>query len=143
MKFFSYLLILLILPVSGAFDTPENKELGSLFQKWVFVDYSDEGTLYESHSQLKENEAGIEFKKDGTLVIRQNGGWCGTPPISYENFPGTWTAISKTEVALTYEFWGGTMKKTMTIVKLNKMELLVKLEMDEIIRSEGLLKTKN
>lgn len=136
MKIFSYLLILLILPVSGAFDTPENKELGTLFQKWVFVDYGDEGTLYESRSRFKEDEPGMEFKKDGTLVVRQNAGWCGTPPISYANFTGTWTAISKTEVALEYPFWGGTMKRTMTIVKLNKKELFVKLKMNGTIRLE-------
>jgi len=136
MKFFSYLLVLLILPVTSAFNSAEDKELGALFQKWVFVDSSDEGILYESHSRLKEDKSGMEFMKDGTMVVRQNDGGCGTPPISYGNFSGTWTAISKTEVALEYEYWGGTIKSTMTIVKLNKKELLVKLEMDEIIRSQ-------
>jgi len=135
MKIFGYLLILLILPLASAFDSADDKELGTLFQKWVFVDSHDDGILYESGSRFKEDKSGMEFMKDGTMVVRQNAGWCGTPPISYGNFSGTWTAISKTEVALEYAYWGGTIKSTMTIVKLNKKELLVKLEMDEIIRS--------
>lgn len=136
MKFFSYVLILLILPFTSAFDTDENREHGTLIQKWVMVDSNDEGILYKSDTRFDEHKSGMEFMKDGTMVVRQNAGWCGTPPITYENFSGTWTAISKTEVALAYEFWGGTIKSTMTIVKLNKKELLVKLKIDEVIRSQ-------
>ena len=134
MKIFSYLLILLILPLTSAFDTTDHKELGTLFQKWVFVDSNEEGLLYVSDARFKEDKSGMEFRKDGTLVVRQNSGWCGTPPISYGNFSGTWTAISKNEFALSYKFWGGTMNSTMTIVKLNKKELVIKLHMDEVIR---------
>jgi len=134
MKIYNYLLILLMLPLTSAFDTANDKELGTLFKKWVFVDSNEEGILYESGAQFKEDKSGMEFMKDGTMVVRQNGGWCGTPPIAYENFTGTWRAISKTEFALSYKFWGGTIKSTMTVVKLNKKELVVKLTMDEVIR---------
>lgn len=137
MKFFSYVFILLVLPLTSAFDTPENKEFVTIFQKWVFVDTNEEGTLYESDTQWDEHKSGMEFRKDGTMVVRQNAGWCGTPPISFGNFSGTWTAISKTELALEYEYWGGTMKSTMNIVKLNKKELLVKIKVDEVIRSQN------
>ena len=136
MKLLSYVLILLILPVTGAFDSAENKETGILFQKWVFVDSNEEGGRYESRPQWQEDQSGMEFMKDGTMVIRQNAGWCGTPPITYSNFSGTWTKISKTELALEHEYWGGTIKSTLTIVKLNKKELLVKFKMQEIIRSQ-------
>ncbi|MEM7087011.1 MAG: hypothetical protein AAF489_12555 [Bacteroidota bacterium] len=135
MKFFSYLLILLILPVTGAFNAVESDKKETLIKKWVFVDSNDQGILYKSHAQLKEDKGGMEFMRDGTMVVRQNAGWCGTPPITYANFPGTWTASSKKEVALEYEYWGGTIKSTMTIVKLDKNELLVKFERNELIRS--------
>lgn len=57
-----------------------------------------------------------EFEERQLTVIKlsKNAGWCGTPPISYSDYPGTWTILNDTLVEINVGYWGGT-----TIYKLD------------------------
>ena len=46
-------------------------------------------------------------------------GWCGTPPISYGNYDGTWKIEDDSKLTITYEYWGGTMEEEWAISNLS------------------------
>lgn len=81
----------------------EHKLIGS----WVY--HSEEVNLLHRKKidHLEESMGGIQFLQNGKLLVRQNAGWCGTPPISYSNFDGTWKVNADSTLDLTYSFWGG------------------------------------
>lgn len=50
----------------------------------------------------------LEFADEGALTVRQNAGWCGTPPISYRTYEGGSFDLSESgQLTLKHEFWGG------------------------------------
>ena len=50
-----------------------------LFQKWIYVNYQNGNQIYESQLKFEKDKPAIEFKEDGTILKKQNSGWCGTP----------------------------------------------------------------
>ena len=69
-------------------------ENGGIVGTWVEnVDVSqavvDDGVTRLSRSDdLDEHSYGFTILEDGTFIERKNAGWCGTPPIFYDNFSG-------------------------------------------------------
>ena len=63
------------------------------------------------------------FKGDGTLTVRQNVGWCGTPPITYGNYSGTWDKNTKNGLILKYSYWGGDIEEVWIITSLKEDEM--------------------
>ncbi len=136
MKFTKYILIVLLLPLASSFDSYELKDSRFLLQKWVQEDYDQNGFRYKSASSFESDKPGIEFLKDGSLIKRQNAGWCGTPPISYDNFDGKWERISDNEIKIEHRFWGGTSIANVRIVSLTETEMIVQFEQVETIMEE-------
>lgn len=136
MNYITYLFVFLLFPVLGASQAPESALEDALLQKWVFVEADAETMTYLSSDAFKEDALGIEFLEGGALVVQQNSGWCGTPPISYAHFSGTWKRNSSSELVLEHEFWGGTTLRTLTIVTLTKDKLILKTEEEQITRRE-------
>lgn len=62
-----------------------------LIGSWFNPQYNDSITTFERSEGLADNEYGFSFNEDNTFIERKNAGWCGTPPISYADFNGTWT----------------------------------------------------
>ena len=95
---------------------------------WVYHKAVTGGTsIYVRASKFDKDNAGIEFKNDSQLVMRQNAGWCGTPPINYGNFNGTWTMIGDTCIIMTYRVsWGGTMEQEDRIVSIDADTLVLR-----------------
>jgi hypothetical protein len=81
---------------------PNNPLLGI----WSYSDYVGETAVY-TRSLGFIDEPGYEFKNNGTLTERKNSGWCGTPPVSYANYAGTWSFINDTLIQLEVGYWGG------------------------------------
>jgi len=73
----------------------------------------------ERREDLDEHHYGFVIAGDGTFVERKNAGWCGTPPITYGNFEGTWTAISDSLLDIVVDYWGGVMTYQMRIVEVD------------------------
>lgn len=69
---------------------------------------------------------GFSLHEDGTFIERKNAGWCGTPPISYDNFEGTWEPLSDSLLDITVAYWGGTLTYQMRIVSLEEDKLGIK-----------------
>ena len=93
---------------------------------WINPQYTDTLVTYTKADKLVENELGISFKSDFTLVERKINGWCGTPPISTADYAGTWSR-NDSIVTITVGYWGGAVDITWKIITLNdhKLEISV------------------
>ena len=116
-----FLLVFIACSKSEEFDIQlEDEIIGS----WVNPAYNDSTITYEKANSLKENDYGFQFKTEHQFVERKNSGWCGTPPIAYADFDGTWTrndSIIQIEVA----YWGGTVDLKMKIIALDQKNLTI------------------
>jgi hypothetical protein len=106
----------------NGFDLTKSHE--KLIGYWVNPSYPDSFLILSKYSRLKENEYGIAFMSDGSLVERKNAGWCGTPPISYGDFNGTWN-MKDSIVNINVDYWGGKANYTWKIVFLSDTELKI------------------
>jgi len=79
--------------------------------------------FYERTNALPDNSGGIEFLKNGTLLERKNAGWCGTPPITYDNFSGKWEIQSNGEIKIKVAYWGGTEHRIWKIINVTNTTL--------------------
>ncbi len=59
------------------------------------------------------------FNSDGTLVERNLAGWCGTPPVSYSDYQGSWSAESDSLILIDAGYWGGTRTYRLKIVQVS------------------------
>lgn len=74
---------------------------------WNYSEYSQNNSVYARQKDFIQNP-GFKFNADGTLVERKNAGWCGTPPVTYADYDGTWTMLNDTVMQISDGYWGGT-----------------------------------
>ncbi|GGD13783.1 lipocalin-like domain-containing protein [Hyunsoonleella pacifica] len=60
-----------------------------LIGNWSEVQYDKENITFKRQNSLPENTYGISFRAKGNLVERSSG-WCGTPPLHFSDYNGTW-----------------------------------------------------
>lgn len=139
MKKLLYLLIPFFL-ISCEETDPELANLGEnvgVVGTWVeYADLSmppvEDGITRLSRSEeFDPDHYGFAFFEDGTFLERKNSGWCGTPPIAYDNFEGTWNSISDTLIDITVAYWGGTLTYQMWIVSLDADQLGIRYLFEE------------
>jgi hypothetical protein len=95
-----------------------------LIGSWFNPRYNDSIVTYERSQGLVENDYGFSFKEDFTFVERKNAGFCGTPPISYADFEGTWSE-NDSIIKITVDFWGGISEYTWKLEFVNKTTLII------------------
>lgn len=93
---------------------------------WVEEGYRGDTTLLKRAVKLDEVKYGFTLNEDGTFIERKNSGWCGTPPISYANYDGSWEAVSDSLLNITVGYWGGMMTYQIRIVSLLGEALAIK-----------------
>lgn len=87
----------------------------------------EDGTMFFIRSDdFQEDRYGFWFLEDGNFMERKNSGWCGTPPIAYDNFNGSWLPVNDTLIDITVDYWGGTMTYQMWILALEGDHLNVR-----------------
>jgi len=93
---------------------------------WVEDEYKGD-TLYLDRSEaFNKDKYGFTIHEDGTFTEHKNAGWCGTPPITYDSFEGTWEAVSDSLLDITVAYWGGVMTYQIRIVSLTADELAIR-----------------
>jgi len=118
-------------------DPIDNKSMEErLVGTWVDT---DQYRHFVKKGDFNDNKGGISFGKNGKLIVRQNAGWCGTPPITYGNFDGTWEMLNDSTAQIEYEFWGGTIEEEIWIESVTKNKLVYRvmdseMKMDERFR---------
>ena len=83
---------------------PDNPLLGI----WNYSGFQDNMYIYTRNLEFIDAQC-YEFKNDGTLIERKNAGWCGTPPITYADYAGTWHLLNDTLIHIKVGYWGGTL----------------------------------
>ena len=78
-----------------------------LMGSWTNQVINDTIIEFTKADSLKNNDYGFEFKPDQAFIERKNAGWCGTPPIAYADFEGTWQRQDSILIIIV-EYWGGT-----------------------------------
>jgi hypothetical protein len=99
---------------------PDNLLIGV----WVFSEYKDDVTIFNRDQEFIDNDC-FKFNSDGTLIERKNSGWCGTPPISYANYDGTWSIVNDTLIQVKVGYWGGTTSYKLDIESISPTTLKV------------------
>jgi len=122
MKVLITFLVASMMSLSHVAPDPVNKDL--IYGVWTAGDW-DSGISYVQIAEFAHDKPGIEFHRDGTLTKRQNVGWCGTPPISYGNYDGTWEWTSENTLTVKYEFWGGTAEEDWVVRSIGEDEMVV------------------
>lgn len=93
---------------------------------WVEEEYDEELLWLRRSTDLDPSRYGFRIMENGDFIERKNAGWCGTPPITYANFDGTWKALSDSLLDITVEYWGGIMTYQICIVSLDQEMLAVR-----------------
>jgi hypothetical protein len=91
---------------------------------WISPVYIDTLVQYTRAEGLNENDYGISFNPGNSLVERQNAGWCGTPPISFANYNGTWSKTGDI-IDITVDFWGGKANHKWKVIANDKKTLTI------------------
>lgn len=99
-------------------------ESEKLVGHWSNPVLTDTVWKYERVGSLQENEYGFSFKPEKVFIERKNAGWCGTPPIVYENYNGTWSR-NNSEININVGYWGGNAEYKWKIISLDDRYLTV------------------
>ena len=129
MQKYFFLLLVASLSISSCTKMGED-----IIGYWVYDNYDQEDsvTVYNRVKDMPDDAHGFAFKENGVFLEHKNAGWCGTPPISYANYEGTWT---RTDSLVTIEvgYWGGTSRYQWEIYSVNRDHLSVKVISSETI----------
>jgi hypothetical protein len=97
-----------------------------LFGTWVYQGSENDVTIMKKADGLDSNNYGFILYAGGKFLERKNAGWCGTPPISYENYGGKWKAETENVLQIDVGYWRGKINYKMEIVTLSSTELRFK-----------------
>lgn len=89
---------------------------------WANGEYTDSIQTYYRTEQLADNQYSFGFETKGKFVERKNAGWCGTPPISYGDYQGSWS-INDSIVQISVPYWGGTTDLEWKILSIDNQHL--------------------
>lgn len=126
-----YLPLVLFLGLFFSCDKDSNNAANidpAILGSWINPNYDDSIIVLERSKKLKDADYGIEFKEDGSLIERKNSGWCGTPPIHYSDFKGTWS-VENSLIRISVDYWGGKAEYEWEIESIdsNKLTVIVRL----------------
>lgn len=95
-----------------------------LYGTWVDAGLKDSLYIMHKAAAFEEDNGGFAIYPNGVFVTRGNAGWCGTPPISYQNYNGSWNFESGSLLNVNAGYWGGTNNYKIKIVSLTETELI-------------------
>ncbi|MGC9343506.1 MAG: hypothetical protein ACP5E3_12450 [Bacteroidales bacterium] len=95
---------------------------------WKDKTTTDSTFIFERKSQLADDAYAFGILSDGTFLENKNAGWCGTPPITYAEFEGSWLELKGDTLLIETEYWGGGMSFYMIIKSVTENKLEAKIE---------------
>jgi hypothetical protein len=93
-----------------------------LYGYWINPVVNDSISTFNKANSLEDDDYGFAFKSGHVFIERKNSGWCGTPPISYTDFEGTWTQTDSI-IDITVGYWGGLADYQWKIMSIDKKKL--------------------
>ena len=80
-------------------------ESNKLIGHWINPVYKETNIQLTRASSLKSDAYGMSFLAESQCVERSSG-WCGTPPLTFSDFEGSWTRTdSVLIVTITGQRW--------------------------------------
>ncbi len=92
----------LIIGLSSCSKTPND---GEYIGHWEILKYEVNSEIYERVDALPNDNYGFSIYENGKFIENKNAGWCGTPPICYETFKGTWKELSESMLEMNTSNW--------------------------------------
>jgi hypothetical protein len=93
---------------------------------WVLPVYGDSLITFSRANSLQENGYGIAMLSDQVCIERKNAGWCGTPPITYADFEGSWSLqLPDSLIVISVPFWGGIAQYQWKILSIDNQNMEV------------------
>ncbi|TRX22744.1 hypothetical protein FNW25_07975 [Flavobacterium franklandianum] len=126
MKKTKYILITISILFLTSFSNIR-KEDNLLLKVWTYENYNNEILTYKSQRNFSKKSSGIELKENGILKVKQNVGWCGTSPITYEIVDGKWKMTTDSIIHLEYKNWNGNVYEKRKIVGLTSDKLVLQI----------------
>lgn len=107
-------------------DKNEENDLGSdmLAGYWINPQYQNDTITYQRSTALIDNEYGLQIRSNHKLIERKNSGWCGTPPVAYADFEGSWSKDDSI-IRINVGYWGGTTEIKWKLISVDNKELKV------------------
>lgn len=107
------ILALLIYSCSDSVILPNNST--ELSGYWINREVNDTIITVHRSSALVDEQYCFGLLSNGNFIERKNAGWCGTPPILYSDFEGTWS-IQDSLIEISVPYWGGMANYTWKLV---------------------------
>lgn len=98
-----------------------------LIGNWTQPTYTNETITFERSNTIQNDNYGVSFKQAG-LFVERSSGWCGTPPLVFANYEGTWQLHGTLISVMNQNFPGDFNWR---IISLTENQLTVKRELSE------------
>ncbi|MCF8372673.1 MAG: hypothetical protein K9H64_13670 [Bacteroidales bacterium] len=119
-----FLLSFLLLLACEKSNEPIINDSDLVIGNWINPIVVDTIWKYERADSLKNDGYGFSIQTGQLFVERKNAGWCGTPPISYANFDGTWAKEDST-INISVAYWGGMADYQWKIISVDNNNLMI------------------
>jgi hypothetical protein len=95
---------------------------------WINQQVDEDLYSYQRADLLKDNDYCFFLGEDGKFIERKNAGFCGTPPVSYADYEGSWTLIDSV-LTISVPYWGGNSTYKWKVVSVDHTNFsIVRLE---------------
>lgn len=107
-----------LLILSGCMDNGIDVPLVGAFPvgAWEIRDSRGSVLTLNQRNPLPADTYGYIFQPNGRMVSRSINGFCGTPPVIMEDYPGTWTWTGNS-IRINTRFWGGTIQEEWKVLQ--------------------------
>ena len=95
---------------------------------WEDSGFTDSTNIFKRKKDLAESTYAFAILADGTFLENKNSGWCGTPPINYARYEGSWLEVARDTLLISTEFWGGNMTFNLIIKYVDEETMEVVME---------------
>jgi hypothetical protein len=99
-----------------------------LIGNWSEANYEDEQITFTRVNSLPKDSYGISFEKND-VFIEHSSGWCGTPPLIFTDFIGSWEFVEEGLVKISTTSFVGDFQ--WRILELSEEKLVVTRELSE------------
>lgn len=96
----------------------------SLVGSWLMAESQDTLLHFVKTDNLAENQYGITFMSNNSLIERKNNSFCGTPPITTADYNGTWS-YTDSLITISVGYWGGTAQYSWKILSQTSNHLTI------------------
>ena len=119
-----FLLLVTTIACEDNNETIPINESNKLLGHWINPVYTGSELQLSRASSLKTDQYGLSFIEK-TQCVERSSGWCGTPPLSFMDFKGTWTRTDSVLIITIDNGLSGTQNIKWVIKTLDKKILIM------------------